>query len=71
MRNHSVILHPVIHLQGNKKHCWDNKEDRALKRKTKSALFILASKYGVEMHFVSGREGVSKSKRQNGQKLKT
>lgn len=61
MGNHSIILHPVIHLQGNKKHYWDNK-NRALKRKTKLNLFIVASKYGEEMHLVSGSEGASKSK---------
>lgn len=62
MWNHSVILCPVIHLQGNKKHYWDNKENRALKRKTKFALFILASKYGVETQLVPESEGASKSK---------
>lgn len=62
MWNHSVILCPVIHLQGNKKHYQDNEENRALKRKTKFALFILASKYGEEMQLVSGSEGASKSK---------
>lgn len=57
MWNHSVILHPVIHLQGNKKHYWDNKDNRALKRKTKSALFILASKYGEECIWCLGGKG--------------
>ena len=34
----------VIHLQGNKKHYWDDKENRALKRRNKKVCLRYSSK---------------------------